>query len=69
MLSAGGTDSGEIHKSGKGVIAITMSIPSRYIHSHYALVHHKDVKATIDVLTHFVTHFGDEEYEALVLNQ
>jgi putative aminopeptidase FrvX len=69
MLAAGGTDSGEIHKSGKGVIAITMSIPSRYIHSHYALVHHKDVKATIDVLTHFVTHFDDEEYEALVLNQ
>jgi putative aminopeptidase FrvX len=69
MLSAGGTDSGEIHKSGAGVIAITMSIPSRYIHSHYALVHHKDVKATIDVLTYFVTHFSETDYQGLALNQ
>jgi putative aminopeptidase FrvX len=69
MLSAGGTDSGEIHKSGQGVIAITMSIPSRYIHSHYALIHHKDVKATIDVLTHFVKNFSESDLQSLALNQ
>lgn len=69
MLSAGGTDSGEIHKSGQGVIAITMSIPSRYIHSHYALIHHTDVKATIDVLTHFVSTFNETDFAQLALNQ
>lgn len=69
MLAAGGTDSGEIHKSGQGVIAITMSIPSRYIHSHYALIHHKDVKDTIDVLTRFVSSFNETDFESLALNQ
>jgi putative aminopeptidase FrvX len=54
LLAAGGTDSGEIHKSKSGVMAITVSIPSRYIHSHYALIHKKDVAETIELLTRFV---------------
>lgn len=55
LMSGGGTDSGEIHKSQSGVMAITMSIPSRYIHSHYAIVHKKDVAETIELLTRFVS--------------
>lgn len=53
MLAAGGTDSGEIHKSFDGIIAVTLSIPSRYIHSHYAMIHRKDVVDTINLLTEF----------------
>lgn len=53
LMAGGGTDSGEIHKSMDGVMAITVSIPSRYIHSHYAIVHKKDVQQTIELLTRF----------------
>ncbi len=65
LMSAGGTDSGEIHKSMDGVMAITVSIPSRYIHSHYAMVHKKDVEQTIELLTRFAKEFDSETFASL----
>lgn len=53
-LMAGGTDSGENHKSFDGIVNCTVSIPSRYIHSHRALIHRKDYVDTITLLTEFV---------------
>lgn len=53
MLAAGGTDSGEIHKVHDGVISLTVSIPARYIHSHYGIVHRKDYADTVKLLTEF----------------
>ena len=50
---AGGTDSGEMHKAFDGIINVTISIPSRYIHSHRALIHRKDVVDTITLITEF----------------
>ncbi len=50
LLTAGGTDSGEIHKTLDGVINMTISIPCRYFHSHVSLVHYDDLQATIDLL-------------------
>lgn len=52
LLTAGGTDSGEIHKTMDGVVNMTISIPCRYFHSHVSLVHYDDVEATIDLLVH-----------------
>ena len=53
LLSAGGTDSGEIHKVHDGVVALTVSIPARYIHSHYGIVHRKDYADTVTLLAEF----------------
>jgi len=50
MLTAGGTDSGEIHKVHDGVINMTLSLPCRYFHSHVSLVHSDDIDAAIDLL-------------------
>ncbi|MBN2849773.1 MAG: peptidase M28, partial [Erysipelotrichaceae bacterium] len=52
-LLAGGTDSGEIHKSFEGIVNLTLSIPSRYIHSHRAMIHRKDYCDTVTLLTEF----------------
>lgn len=52
-LLAGGTDSGEIHKSFDGIVNLTLSIPSRYIHSHRAMIHRKDYCDTVTLLTEF----------------
>ncbi len=65
LLAAGGTDSGEIHKSLGGVVAITCSIPSRYIHSHYAIVHKKDVADTIALLTAFCEQIDVKTYQRI----
>ena len=53
VLMAGGTDSGEIHKTKEGIINVTLSIPSRYIHSHRSLIHRKDFCDTVTLLTEF----------------
>lgn len=50
LLTAGGTDSGEIHKYGNGVINMTVSLPCRYFHSHVSIVNRKDVDAAIDLI-------------------
>jgi endoglucanase len=43
-----------MHKAFDGVINCTVSIPSRYIHSHRALIHRKDYADTVTLLTAFV---------------
>jgi len=52
-LLAGGTDTGEIHKAFEGIVSLTLSIPSRYIHSHRAMIHRKDYCDTVTLLTEF----------------
>lgn len=54
MLIGGGTDSGEMHKVGKGAITLTVSIPSRYMHSHNTIIHQDDYDATVKMLTAFI---------------
>lgn len=66
LLSAGGTDSGEIHKVHDGVITLTVSIPTRYIHSHYGIIHRKDFVDTVKLLTEFSRRMNGEVYESLV---
>lgn len=50
ILSGGGTDSGAIQKSRDGVMTVTLSIPTRYIHSVVETENKKDIQATIDLL-------------------
>jgi len=49
----GGTDAGAIHKLRSGVLAMTVSIPARAIHSHRGVIHRKDYADTVRVLTEF----------------
>ncbi|KXH87248.1 M42 family metallopeptidase [Sporosarcina sp. HYO08] len=53
-MSGGGTDAGSIHLSGKGVPSLAICIPTRYIHSHAAMLHRDDyenaVKLVVEVI-------------------
>lgn len=64
-LTGGGTDAGVIHLSKDGVIAMTLSIPSRYMHSHHSIIDLKDVEATIDLVVNFIKKFDQNTLEAL----
>lgn len=64
-LVAGGTDSGEIHKSYNGVVNMTLSIPARYIHSHRGVIHRKDYVETVNVLTEFAKRLDKKLFEEL----
>lgn len=66
MLSAGGTDSGEIHKVHDGVITVTLSIPTRYIHAHNGIIHRKDYADTVDLIVEFLKRLNQKSFEDLV---
>lgn len=51
FMTVGGTDACNIHKMLDGVIAMTLSIPTRYMHSPRLLIHRKDYEQTIQLLT------------------
>jgi putative aminopeptidase FrvX len=50
VLGQGGTDGGAIQRSREGVPTITLSLPTRYIHSVVEAVHVRDLEAGIALL-------------------
>ena len=64
-LGYGGTDSGEMSKVGAGSVNLTISIPSRHIHSHNSMIHLDDYDAIVALLTQFVKTFNGDILESL----
>jgi putative aminopeptidase FrvX len=54
VLPSGGTDAAGMQKSRAGVPSITLSIPTRYIHTVTECVHVDDVAATIELLNAYL---------------
>lgn len=54
ILPRGGTDAGAVQMTREGVAAITLSIPTRYLHSVVEAAHKDDIEAAIDLLAAFL---------------
>jgi endoglucanase len=54
ILPRGGTDAGGIQRARAGVPSITISIPTRYVHSVIESVHRDDLQASIDLVAAFI---------------
>ncbi|MBS7525379.1 M42 family metallopeptidase [Fusibacter paucivorans] len=66
VINRGGTDISSINQSYEGVRVAGMSVVTRYPHSQSALIAKEDVKATIDLIKHYVQEsfvFDDEIYK------
>ena len=61
IMPRGGTDAGSIQRARGGVPAITLSIPTRYVHTVNEMVSVADVEAEIRLLVKFLeeAHAGD----------
>ncbi len=55
LLPLGGTDAGAIQRSRGGVASLTLSIPSRYVHTVTEMVAKRDVEASLALLTHYLS--------------
>jgi putative aminopeptidase FrvX len=55
ILARGGTDSGAIQPTGEGVRTITLSCPTRYIHTVTEMVHTTDLHACRDLLAAYLS--------------
>ncbi len=62
ILPRGGTDAGAMQLTKEGVAAVTLSIPTRYVHSVVECVHPRDVEATVDLLAAFLERAHEGEY-------
>ena len=61
MLPRGGTDGAALQRARGGVASITLSVPTRYIHTVNEMVNEKDVDAAIALVARFIeqAHKGD----------
>jgi len=58
ILPRGGTDAGAIQLTQEGVAAITLSLPTRYVHSVVETAHKDDLEAAIGLLAAFIEEAG-----------
>jgi endoglucanase len=63
LLPRGGTDAGAIQRLHGGIPSITLSIPSRYVHTVNETVHEADVQASIDLLARYIEHAHEGDYD------
>jgi putative aminopeptidase FrvX len=54
ILPRGGTDAGAIQPAREGVAVVTISIPTRYVHTVVETAHKDDIEAAISLLTAFL---------------
>lgn len=63
VLTAGGTDTAAIQRSGEGAIAGCVSIPTRHIHSVVEMCHLADIQGSIDLLVHCLQDLDSFQFE------
>lgn len=67
-MAGGGTDSGSIHLTGDGVPTLTITIPTRYIHTHAAILHRDDYEHTVKLLIEVMKRLDRKTVERLTYN-
>ena len=66
VRSSGGTNAGEIHKSGFGGPTIVLGVPTRYIHSHVSVMNIDDYRAAADLIARLIERLDRETVGGLV---
>lgn len=61
ILPRGGTDARALQLSREGVAAVTISVPTRNVHTVVELAHKNDIQASIELIAAFLetAHEGD----------
>jgi putative aminopeptidase FrvX len=67
-LPGGGTDSGSIHISANGVPALSITIATRYIHSHAAMLHRDDYENAVKLITEVVKRLDRETVDKITFD-
>lgn len=66
ISEGGATDGGRIHLHDAGVLTLSLSIPTRYIHSHQSVIHMDDYEGAVKLLTALIHKLDKEEYKKLL---
>jgi len=66
-MAGGGTDSGSIHLTADGVPALSITIATRYIHSHAAILHRDDFENAVKLIVEVVKKVDQKKLEKIRL--
>jgi len=67
-ISGGGTDAGSIHVSFKGVPSLAITIATRYIHSHAAILHRDDYENAVKLIVEVCKRLDAQAVKDLTFN-
>jgi putative aminopeptidase FrvX len=62
ILPRGGTDAGSMQRARGGAAAVTVSIPSRYVHTGNEMANRHDIAGAITLLARFLADAGSRSY-------
>jgi putative aminopeptidase FrvX len=66
-ISGGGTDSGSIHLTANGVPSLSITIATRYIHSHAAILHRDDFENAVKLIVEAIKKLDSETVKEIKL--
>ncbi|WP_249870913.1 M42 family metallopeptidase [Oceanobacillus saliphilus] len=66
-LAGGGTDSGSIHLTGNGVPSLSITIATRYIHSHAGILHRDDFENAVKLIVEVIKKMDADTVQELIL--
>ncbi|KKK38309.1 peptidase M28 [Mesobacillus campisalis] len=67
-LPGGGTDSGAIHTTHRGVPSLSITIATRYIHSHAAMLHRDDYENAVKLIAEVIKRLDQETVEKITFD-
>ncbi|MCX7623235.1 MAG: M42 family metallopeptidase [Thermomicrobium sp.] len=63
VLPRGGTDAGAVQRARAGVPAVTVSIPTRHVHTVNEMAHVDDIAAAVELLTAYLAEAHERTYD------
>ncbi|MFD1706378.1 M42 family metallopeptidase [Siminovitchia sediminis] len=67
-MAGGGTDAGATHLTGTGTPSLAITIPTRYIHTHAAMLHRDDFENAVKLITEVARRLDKETMEKIIFD-
>lgn len=68
VIAGGGTDAGSIHLTADGVPALSITVATRYIHSHAAMLHRDDFENAVKLIVEVIKGMDEETVKQITFN-
>lgn len=66
-IAGGGTDAGSIHLTANGVPALSITVATRYIHSHAAMLHRDDYENAVKLIVEVIKRLDADKVKEIQL--
>lgn len=64
--AGGGTDAGNIHISHDGVPAVSITIATRYLHTHASMIHRDDYENTVRLMVEIIKGLDQKKVDSII---